>query len=140
MAMALLRREDVEPKEARDHKDHKDHGKDPREPPDGDMGAVLGKGSRFEGKLAFDGTVRIDGDFKGDINSDGKLVVGDNATIEGNVSVGVAVVSGALTGTLRAKTLVELKPHARVNGDIVTAALVIDRGAHFDGTVKMQKA
>jgi cytoskeletal protein CcmA (bactofilin family) len=125
--MALLRREDVEPK------DHK-------EAPEPEPGAILGKGSRFEGKLGFDGTVRIDGEFKGDIVSDGKLVVGDNAHIDGNVSVGVAVVSGTLTGTLKAKTLVELKPHARVHGEITTASLVIERGAQFDGTVKMTKA
>ena len=131
--MALLRREDVEPKE---HKDHKDH-KEPAEP---EPGAILGKGSRFEGKLGFDGTVRIDGEFKGDIVSEGKLFVGDNARIDGNVSVGVAVVSGTLTGTLKAKTLVELRPHARVNGEISTASLVIERGAQFDGTVKMSKA
>lgn len=125
--MALLRREDVEPK------DHKEAA----EP---EPGAILGKGSRFEGKLGFDGTVRIDGEFKGDIVSEGKLVVGENAHIDGNVSVGVAVVSGALVGTLKAKTLVELKPHARVNGEISTASLVIERGAQFDGTVKMSKA
>ena len=124
--MALLRREDVDPK------DHK-------ETPEPEPGAILGKGSRFEGKLGFDGTVRIDGEFKGDIVSDGKLVVGDNAHIDGNVAVGVAVVSGTLTGTLKAKTLVELKPHARVNGEATTASLVIERGAQFDGTVKMTK-
>lgn len=131
--MALLRREDVESKESRESKDHKE----PHEP---EPGAILGKGSRFEGKLSFDGTVRIDGEFKGDIASDGKLVVGESAVIEATIAVGIAVVSGAVTGTLKAKTLVELKPHARMNGDIVTASLVVERGAHFDGTMKMQKA
>ena len=136
--MALLRREDVESKESREAKEtreakeHKDH----QEP---EPGAILGKGSRFEGKLSFDGTVRIDGEFKGDITSEGKLVVGDNALIEGTIAVGIAVVSGAITGALEAKTLIELKPHARVNGDIVTGSLVIERGAQFDGTVKMRK-
>jgi len=124
--VALLRREDVEPKE--------------REAPEPEPGAVLGKGSRFEGKLAFEGAVRVDGDFKGDITSDGRLAIGEHARVEGTVSVGVAVVSGSFTGTLKAKTLVELKPHARVNGEIATASLIVEKGAQFDGTVRMTKA
>ncbi len=119
--MALLRREDIEPKEA----------------PEPEPGAVLGRGSRFEGKLAFDGTVRIDGEFRGDITSEGRLIIGESALVEGTISVGSAVISGAVTGSIKAKSTIELRPQARVNGDMAAPSLSIEKGAHFDGTVKM---
>ena len=80
-------------------------------------------------------------DTKGDKTTEGTLFVGAGVTLRGDVEVpGAASVDGKFEGTLKAKTLVELKPHARVNGEITTASLVIERGAQFDGTVKMTKA
>lgn len=121
--MVLLRREDVEAREA----------------PGGEAepGALLGQGSRFEGKLDFEGTVRVDGAFKGDITSDGRLVVGASAMVEGQIDVGIAIVAGAVVGGIRARSLLELKATARVRGPIAAGALVVERGAQLDGPVSM---
>ena len=121
--MPLLRREDVEARDA--------------PAAEAEPGGLLGKGSRFEGKLDFDGTVRIDGMFKGDISSEGRLVVGASASIEGQIDVGTAIVSGKVVGGIRARSLLELKASARVHGTIAAGALVVERGAHFDGAVEM---
>ena len=54
----------------------------------GEINALLGKGSEFEGKLLFEGTVRIDGKFKGEIKSSDTLIVGEGAKVEAEISVG----------------------------------------------------
>jgi cytoskeletal protein CcmA (bactofilin family) len=100
--------------------------------------ALLGRGTEFEGKLTFKGRVRIDGHFKGDIKSDGLLIVGDEGSIEGDVEVATLIVRGGrLNGTVRATELVELHSPGKVEGRLEAPHIFIDRGVTFDGTCKM---
>jgi cytoskeletal protein CcmA (bactofilin family) len=100
--------------------------------------ALLGRGTAFEGKLTFKGRVRIDGHFKGDIKSDGLLIVGDEGSIEGDVEVATLIVRGGrLNGTVRASELVELHSPGKVVGRLEAPHIFIDRGVTFDGTCKM---
>src|SRR5262245_40141069 len=103
----------------------------------GEINTLLGRGSEFEGKLTFEGTVRIDGKIKGEIFSDDILVVGEGAEVQCEVSVGVIIVEGNVTGNIRAKRAVELHAPARVKGNIVTPSLFIDKGVIFEGSCKM---
>ncbi len=99
---------------------------------------ILGQGSTFEGKLTFEGAVRIDGDFKGEIRTSGTLIVGETANIDAQI-IGVAVVvHGQVHGDIEAKDAVELRAPARVRGNIATPSLEIEKGAHFDGSCKME--
>jgi len=100
--------------------------------------ALLGAGTRYEGKLFFDGRVRIDGDFEGEVLSEGLLVVGEGATVRGTVRVGTLIVrGGTVEAEIHASELVELHAPARVRGDIYTPALFIDKGVVFDGSCVM---
>jgi cytoskeletal protein CcmA (bactofilin family) len=100
--------------------------------------SFLGSGTRYEGKLFFDGRVRIDGDFEGEIQSEGLLVVGPEASIRGLVRVHTLIVQGGrIEGDIHATELVELHAPARVRGDIRTQALYMDQGVVFDGTCVM---
>ena len=56
--------------------------------------SLLGAGTRYEGKLFFEGRVRIDGDFVGEVQSDGVLIVGPTATVKGVVRVHTLIVRG----------------------------------------------
>jgi len=105
-----------------------------------ELNALLGKGSQFEGKLVFEGTVRIDGKFKGEIHSQGKLVVGENGEIEGELWVDSAVISGKVNGNLNAKSRIELQPQAKILGNINTPLLIVQEGAIFEGNCQMSKA
>lgn len=98
-----------------------------------DIKAFLGKGSEFEGKLTFNETVRIDGNFKGQIVSTGTVIIGDDAVINAEIVVGNAVISGHVEGNITAKERLELHPPAKVSGSIRAAKLVIIEGAIFDG-------
>jgi cytoskeletal protein CcmA (bactofilin family) len=96
--------------------------------------ALLGEGASFEGKLVFEGRVRIDGNFRGDIVSEGTLVIGDRATVEASISVGsLIVLGGTVRGDVRAQHTVELHAPAKVFGNITAPQLAIDRGVVFEG-------
>lgn len=99
--------------------------------------AILDKGSEFEGKLTFEGTVRIDGKFKGEIFSDANLVVGESGKVEADISVGSVVVSGEVIGNITAKGRVEIHSPGIVRGNITTPALVIEEGVTFEGNCSM---
>jgi cytoskeletal protein CcmA (bactofilin family) len=102
-----------------------------------ELNALLGKGSQFEGKLIFEGTVRIDGKFSGEIVSTDTLIIGEGAEVKANVQVGALVCLGDYSGDARAGKSIELKAPAKVRGNLTTASVVIERGVFFDGTCKM---
>jgi cytoskeletal protein CcmA (bactofilin family) len=104
----------------------------------GEVNALLGRGSEFEGKLTFEGTVRIDGKFTGEIVSDGTLVVGEGARLKAEIVVDTVIVQGDVVGNIRAKTAVELHAPGRLRGNMQTAGLVVQKGAVFDGNCVME--
>src|SRR3954464_15209595 len=101
---------------------------------------LLGRGVRFEGKLTFAGTVRIDASFIGTIVTDDVLVVGEGARIDANIACGTIVVHGEVNGNIQAKSGVEIHAGARVRGDLETSSLVIEKGAFFEGATRMDPA
>jgi cytoskeletal protein CcmA (bactofilin family) len=100
----------------------------------------LGKGTRFEGKLRFQGTMRIDGHFKGEVSAQGNLIVGEDALIEGEVSVSYVSVSGEVHGNITAEQRVDLRAPSKVFGNIQSPAVVMEEGVIFEGTTKMYQA
>ena len=106
----------------------------------GELNALLGKGSEFEGKLTFEGQVRIDGKFTGQIQTKDMLVIGEGAKVQAEIVAGTVVINGTVEGNIKANTLIEIKQTARVKGNLETPALSMDRGVTFDGSVKMADA
>lgn len=104
----------------------------------GELNALLGKGSEFDGKLVFEGTVRIDGTFTGEITTSDMLIVGESAKVTAEVSCGTIVVHGEVTGNISATQAIELHKPARVKGDVSTPSLMIERGVVFEGKTKME--
>ncbi len=99
---------------------------------------IIGKESSFEGKLVFDGVVRIDGSFKGTIQSKGKLLIGESAVLEAELETGTLILSGSIQGNVIAFERVEIKGKGRFTGNIKTPVLLIDEGAQFNGTSSME--
>ena len=118
--MAMLKRDDVSPV------------------PSSDLNALLGRGSEFEGKLSFEGTVRIDGKFTGSIVTGDVLVVGEGAKISAEITCGTIIVHGEVTGNIRAKSSIELHHPAKMRGNVETPSLMIEKGVLFEGQAKME--
>lgn len=95
------------------------------------------EGTSVSGEIISDSNIRIDGHVKGIINTKGRLVIGPNGHIEGDVVCLNADIEGELVGNIDVKELLSLKASSKIQGDIVTAKLMIEPGAMFTGTCSM---
>ncbi len=103
----------------------------------GELHTLLGKGSEFDGKLSFEGQVRIDGKYTGHISTKDVLVIGESAKVNAEISAGTVIINGTVEGVIRATQVVELHPPARVKGTIETPSMSMEKGVIFEGTTKM---
>jgi cytoskeletal protein CcmA (bactofilin family) len=99
--------------------------------------AFLGKGTEFKGVLSFNGTIRVDGKVEGEVVSKDTLIGGDEAFLQGEVSVGTLILSGKLVGNVNAVQKVHLLAPAVVEGNIKTPKLIIEDGVTLDGKCEM---
>jgi cytoskeletal protein CcmA (bactofilin family) len=99
---------------------------------------LLGRGTSFEGKLHFEGRVRIDGVFKGEIESDDTLVIGEGAEIHAEIDVATVIVRGGIVhGNIRARNAIEVHSPGKIVGNLHSPSLFIDRGVEFQGSCRM---
>jgi cytoskeletal protein CcmA (bactofilin family) len=103
----------------------------------GELNGFLDRGATFKGELEFEDTMRIDGKFNGRIVSKNELIVGESATIEGDIHVGRVAISGCVIGKIVAAQRVEIHRNGKVYSDIDTPALIIEEGAIFQGNCVM---
>ncbi len=102
------------------------------------ISTFVGTKSEITGNMAFEGTIRIDGRLKGKItSSDGTLIVGETAKVEADISVGLVVIMGEVTGKVQAKKRIELYKPARVSGDLQSPVISMDAGVTFNGNCAM---
>ena len=99
--------------------------------------ALLGAGTEYRGQLNFKGTVRIDGHFAGEISSEGKLILGKDARVEGNVQVNELVIHGAINGEISASVRTVLHQTAKVYATLYTPLLIMEEGALLQGALHM---
>src|SRR5262249_46957877 len=93
---------------------------------------ILEKGAEFEGKLTFEGKVQINGKFRGEIFSEGILMIGEGAEVDARIEIDTVIIQGHVTGNIQAKSRIEMHPPAIVKGDIVSPGLVVSEGAVFE--------
>ena len=100
--------------------------------------ALLGRGTRFEGKLYFEGRVRVDGLFKGEIKSEDTLIIGDGAEVHAEIDVATVIIRGGVVhGNVRASQSIEIHAPGKLVGNIHSPSLFIERGVEFQGSCRM---
>lgn len=105
----------------------------------GEIRAFLGEGTSFIGNLQFEGTVRIDGRFEGDVSGSDLLIIGQAAAVRADIQVGSLVVGGRVEGNIVARKRVELLATAQVTGTVKTPSLAVIDGAVLNGTCEMRR-
>lgn len=95
------------------------------------------QGTRMEGTLHADSDIRIDGELKGSLVCNGKLIIGETGKIEGDIKCSNAVIEGTFDGILNVKELLHIKETANINGEINTDKLIVQSGAVFNVSCKM---
>jgi len=100
---------------------------------------LLGPGTTIEGTVEFENTVRLEGNVIGKIcSADGKLIIGETATVDGEIMVNVAIIMGRVNGKIHAEKRVEVYPPGRIEGDIQSPAVLIKSGVIFNGNCAMK--
>ena len=98
---------------------------------------IITDGTVIKGDIIASGDFRLDGKLEGNIQLNGKLVVGDSGIINGNVLCQNANIIGCVNGNISVKELLSLHATARVRGDILINNLSIEPGAMFSGKCRM---
>ena len=99
--------------------------------------SIIAQGCKFDGKVEVRGTLRVEGEFKGNIGVPESLVVGKTGVVRASVKVKNAIIGGKLIGNIVAENKIELQSGSHVEGDIKTKRLVIDEGVFFEGNCSM---
>jgi cytoskeletal protein CcmA (bactofilin family) len=97
----------------------------------------LDRGASFEGKLTFSGTLRIDGQLRGEARSKGRLVVGEPGIVQADVEVGDLIVLGTVVGAVRARGSVRVASTGRLEGNVEAKTLSIEDGAYIEARIRM---
>ncbi|MCA1566805.1 MAG: polymer-forming cytoskeletal protein [Acidobacteria bacterium] len=107
---------------------------------EGTLSGFVGNGTTLTGEANFKGMLRVDGHLSGRVSSqDGTLIVSTGGQVDADVEVSVAQIYGTVVGNITATKRIELGRVAKVTGDIQTPALVIEQGAVFEGSCRMQQ-
>lgn len=106
----------------------------------GHITSILDYGTRFEGKLSFEGTVQIGGEFVGEIFTNDTVVINDSAKVQAQVEADTIIISGRVEGNLFARRRVVMHPPAVFKGTVTSPSLRIDEGVVFEGASYMPKA
>ncbi len=98
---------------------------------------IIGQGTKLTGDLSSNGDIRIDGAIEGQIKVSQRLVIGNTGKVLGNIESEFATVAGHIKGNVVVKQVLELKPSARIDGDIIAGKVIIEAGAQFNGRCTM---
>jgi len=117
-------------------------GNDPQKsvlpPAPSDISAFVGHGVEFKGVLTYKGSVRIDGQFDGEIETEDTLFIGDQATVTAQIRAGSVIASGRVTGNITARERVDLKSPAVIEASLQTPNLSIGTGVVMNGDITMR--
>jgi cytoskeletal protein CcmA (bactofilin family) len=98
----------------------------------------LDSGTKVSGKLMFEGATRIDGQVDGEITAKESLVIGESAVITAQIKANSVIVGGKVSGDIFCTQRLEIRPSARVIGNLTSPVLIVHEGAMFEGQCSMQ--
>ncbi|MBU6340225.1 MAG: polymer-forming cytoskeletal protein [Bacteroidetes bacterium] len=98
---------------------------------------ALVKGTLIEGNVRCESDLRIDGAIKGKLLCQAKVIIGPTGSVEGEIRCQNAVIEGKFQGILVVSELLNIRETAEIDGDITTGKLLVQSGAKFNVTCKM---
>ncbi len=102
------------------------------------INSLIGEGAIFNGDFSVPGSIRIDGRFLGSVQSNTKVIVGENGYVKTNVQAKFVVVGGQVDGDIYASDSVHLMKTAKFYGNIISSHLIMDPGVIFEGRAQIR--
>jgi len=102
--------------------------------------SIIAPGARIFGNISSEEDIRIEGFLEGDLTCKGKVILGPQSMLKGNVKCVNAEISGIIEGDIEAGELLSLREKSQIKGSIKTSTLIIEPGASFNGTCEMCSA
>ncbi len=109
-------------------------------PHDISINTIIGENTFIKGEIKINGTLRIDGGFLGNISSQGRVYIGKNGKVEGELFSKIITVGGVVKGNLYADGKVDILKTAQIYGNIFTSSINISDGVIFDGDCRVLTA
>lgn len=97
------------------------------------INTIIGSGTAIKGDITINGFIRMDGDIDGNLETDGNVIIGENARLRGNITAKSVTVGGIIIGNITAQENVKLLSSSAVVGDILTRKIQIDEDVIFHG-------
>ena len=101
------------------------------------VNSVIGRGTEFEGTIRTKETIRVEGFVKGNIISEGTVIIGNGGNVDGKIEATNILVGGEVHGELFASEKIEANSSGRIFGNLHTKGLIVDEKALFQGTCEM---
>lgn len=100
---------------------------------------IVGQGAKLEGNVVSAGSLRIDGQVKGQINADGDVMLAPQSQVDADIHAQNVMIAGRFKGKIDVKGRAEIARGGRVDGDITSKTLVVEEGAIFQGQSVMDQ-
>ena len=101
------------------------------------VNSVIGRGTEFEGTIRTKETIRVEGFVKGNIISEGTVIIGNGGNVDGKIEATNILVGCDVHGELFASEKIEANSSGRIFGNLHTKGLIVDEKALFQGTCEM---
>lgn len=103
----------------------------------GAVGTVLGEGVVFEGIISCGGSMKVEGELKGDVKVANSIIVGPNGSVTGDINAGEVIIFGKVTGKIDAGEL-EIKSTGEITGEVLTETLITEAGGIMRAKCEMK--
>jgi cytoskeletal protein CcmA (bactofilin family) len=98
---------------------------------------IINEGTIIKGDIMANGDIRVDGELIGNIEAKGRLVIGPNGKVDGEINCNNIEVSGYIKGKVNVSEMLTMKASAKIYGDLVAGKLSVEPGSLFTGTCSM---
>jgi len=99
---------------------------------------LINAGTLIKGDVECQGDIRFDGILSGNLTTKGKLVIGSNGNVKGEIICSNCDIEGTVEGKITVVDLLSLKSTSRFAGNVLTSRIAIEPGAFFNGTCAMR--
>ena len=101
---------------------------------------VIAKNTVIVGDIKSDGDFRIDGTLEGSLITNGRVIIGAEGFIKGNIEASNADIEGKISGKVLISKTLTIKATSLITGDVIVGKLSVEPGATFNATCSMKGA